>query len=40
MAEEGVPRGKWRLGRVEELITGNDGETRGAKEKVLPKGEN
>ena len=37
VAEEGVSRGKWRLGKVEELITGNDGETRGAKVKVLTK---
>ena len=37
VAEEGVSRGKWRLGKVEELITGKDGETRGAKVKVLTK---
>ena len=34
---EGVSRGKWRLGKVEELITGKDGEIRGAKVKVLTK---
>ena len=37
VAEEGVSRGKWRLGKVEELITGKDGEIRGAKVKVLTK---
>ena len=37
VAKEGVSRGKWRLGKVEELITGKDGETRGAKIKVLTK---
>ena len=31
VAEEGVSRGKCRLGRVEELITGKGGEIRGAK---------
>ena len=37
VAEEGVSREKWRLGKVEELITGKDGEIRGAKVKVLTK---
>lgn len=37
VAEEGVSHGKWRLGKVEELITGKDGETRGAKVKMLTK---
>ena len=37
LKEEGVSRGKWRLGKVEELITGKDDETRGAKIKVLTK---
>lgn len=37
VAEEGVSRGKWRLAKVEEFITGKDGETRGAKVKVLTK---
>ena len=37
VAEEGVSRGKWRLGKVEELITGKDGEIRGANVKVLTK---
>ena len=29
--KEGLPRGKWKLGRIEELIISNDGETRAAK---------
>ena len=37
VAKEGVSRGKWRLGKVEELITGKDGEIRVAKVKVLTK---
>ena len=37
VAEEGVSRGKWRLGKVEELITVKDGEIRGANVKVLTK---
>jgi len=37
VAEEGVSLGKWRLGKVEELITGKDGEIRGANVKVLTK---
>ena len=37
VAEEGVSRGKWRLGKVEELTTRKDGEIRGAKVKVLTK---
>ena len=36
VAEKGVPRGKWRLGKVD-LITGNDGETKEAKVMVLTK---
>ena len=39
VVDEGVSRGRWRLGKVEELITGKDGETRGAKAKVLTKNE-
>ena len=37
VAEEGVSRGKWRLGKVKELIPGKDGEITGAKVKVLTK---
>ena len=28
--DEGLPRGFWKLGRVQRLIVGNDGQTRGA----------
>ena len=37
VAEEGVARGKWRLGKVEQLITGKDVEIRGANVKALTK---
>ena len=32
------PRGMWSLGRVEELLVGNDGEARGAVLRVAGKG--
>ena len=38
-AEKGVPRGKCRFRKVEEMITGNDGEIRGVRVKVVEKGE-
>ena len=37
VAEEGVTRGKWRLGKVEELLPSKDGVVRGAKVKMLTK---
>ena len=38
-AEGRVPRGKCRLRKVEEMITGNDGEIRRVRVKVLTKKE-
>ena len=32
-----LPRNKWRMGKVTELITGSDGKTRGARLKVISK---
>ena len=32
--EEGLPRGFWRLAKIEDLIIGRDGRARGAKLKV------
>lgn len=34
------PRGLWKLGKVESLITGADGHTRGATVRVLSSGQN
>ena len=36
--DENVPRGLWKLGRVEKLITGTDGYVQGAVVKVTSKG--
>ena len=36
--DEPAPRMQWRIGRVIELVTGQDGLVRGAKLKVLAKG--
>ena len=33
-----APRTQWRIGKVIELVTGQDGQVRGAKLKVLAKG--
>ena len=35
--EENCPRGLWKLGRVEELLKGNDGHVRGAVVRVVSK---
>ncbi|XP_028416058.1 uncharacterized protein LOC114539642 [Dendronephthya gigantea] len=35
---EGEKRGKWKLGKVEQLILGNDSEVRGAKLRIAGKG--
>ena len=35
--EENQPRGKWRIGRVEALVTGSDGQVRGAVVRVKTK---
>jgi hypothetical protein len=36
--EENVKRGKWRVGRIESLVTGRDQEVRGARVKVNTRG--
>lgn len=36
--DESYPRGLWRLGRIEELLSGADGRVRGVRVKVLSKG--
>ena len=35
---ETLPRGFWRLGKVDDVVTGRDGYVRGAKVKVAKKG--
>lgn len=38
--DENLPRGLWRLGRVEQLMVGTDGNVRGAAVRVVSKGQN
>ena len=33
--EDNQPRGSWKLGKIEEVYTGNDGKVRGCKVKVI-----
>ena len=33
--EDNQPRGSWKLGKIEEVYTGNDGKVRGSKVKVI-----
>ena len=33
--EDNQPRGSWKLGKIEEVHTGNDGKVRGCKVKVI-----
>ena len=36
--DEPVPRCKWRLGKISQLVVGRDGQVRGAKLKAISKG--
>ncbi len=38
--DENLPRGLWRLGRVEQLVVGTDGNVRGVAVRVASKGRN
>jgi hypothetical protein len=35
--EEGLPRSFWKLGRIQDLIVGRDGRTRGATVRIAGK---